>query len=100
MPNAILIFTPTGNASLNDTAATGNVALPNGDSSLLLQSVDTAGQVLYFKLGGAAVTAATTDTPIMPGDRLLVRKGPSDTYIAAITASSTASLKITSGHGG
>lgn len=100
MPNVILPFRPSGTVSLDVTTATGNVALANGDSTVLVQNIISTEAVLYFKLGDSTVTAAVTDTPLMPGDRLPIRKGTADTHIAAITAAATATLRATSGYGG
>lgn len=100
MPSAPLNFKPSGTASLDVTTSSGRVALANGDVDLLLSSTDSGGQVLYWKTGNSGVVATTSDTPLMPGDRYIARKGAQDTHIAAITESSTAKLKATSCQGG
>lgn len=85
--------------SLAVTGTTGRVAFPDEYASVRLYN---AGSVAVFvKVGTVAVNAATTDLPIPPGaTEIFTRNDPKvDTYIAGITASSTATLYISTGVG-
>ncbi len=89
-------FTPTGAASLAVTGSTGRVALPNADTTVILQNTGTTN--LFFKLGTVAVTAATTDYSLPSGYSMAVQI-TTETHVAAITASSTTTLKVIQGTG-
>jgi len=88
-------FTPSTQAVLNVTTSTGNVALPSGTSAILCNSGSVP---IYYKFGGAGVTAAVTDIKLPSGICIADAPG-AGTYIAAITASSTATLDISGGAG-
>jgi hypothetical protein len=54
----------------------------------------------FFKLGAAAdLTATVQDTPVPPGERMLVDGGPFVTYAAVILQSGTGSVYFTLGVG-
>jgi hypothetical protein len=89
-------FAPTGNASLAVTTTTARVAFGSADTSAIVSNTGTA--VGFFKTGTSAVTAATTDTPILPGQALAISTGGA-ADIAAITSSGSTSLTITTGTG-
>ncbi len=89
-------FAPTGNTTLAVTGSTGRVGLPSADTSLLLQNLGTS--TAYFKLGTVSVTATVADTPLLPGQAIVLSAAGS-TYIAAITGGSTTTLGITTGTG-
>ncbi|MFZ5719193.1 MAG: hypothetical protein ACOY5Y_06965 [Pseudomonadota bacterium] len=88
-------FAPEAAASLAVTTTTGAAALGTGDNVLLRNngSVD-----LYFLLGASDVEAAATDFLLPAGHSILVAKG-SNTHVAAITASGSTSLSVTTGDG-
>ena len=54
---------------------------------------------VFIKFGGASVTAATSDMPILPGTVEVFTIGVAATYIAAITSSASGTLYITAGYG-
>lgn len=89
-------FAPTAQAALNVTAVTGNVALPGGSNAILCNS---GTNTIYYKFGvGAGTTAAVTDIKLPSGICIADAVG-ANTYVAAITASGTATLDITGGAG-
>jgi hypothetical protein len=90
-------FTPTGSATLAVTNATGRVALPNNDPTIIIQN--TGSNAAFFNLGGSTVTATTSNYSLPSGVQIAVTPGTS-TYIAAITSSSTTTLNIIQGTGG
>lgn len=92
-------FTPGNSASLAVTATTGSVALPSG-SGTVLRLMNDGSTTLYFKFGTSAVTAATTDTPILAGAIELFSLSASQTYLAGIADSgNTGTLRMTRGEG-
>jgi hypothetical protein len=85
-----------GAASISATTTSANVALPVSTAtypSVVLSPAPGTSQEMFYALGGAAV-AATVASPALPAGGICVNVGP-NTYIAAITASSTATLRIT-----
>jgi hypothetical protein len=93
---SVTSLAPSGAASLAVTSSTGRVALPNAEASAL---VCNAGSVtVYYKLGTVAVTAATTDYPLLAGYCNGISVGV-NTHIAAITSSGTSTLVLTQGTG-
>lgn len=91
-------FVPSGTASVAVTVASGSVALAGAGNSVELQNDGTV--TVFVKLGGSAVTAAVTDYPILAGASKIIGRDPGQqTYVAAITASGTATLYATAGEG-
>lgn len=103
---AVLAIAPTlaradalraeGAASLSVTGSTGNVALPGSGNTLQICNVGTT--EAFWALGGSTVTAATTSFSA-PGSTCLsytIDNAPG-LYLAAITASSTTTLRLTVG---
>ena len=91
-------FQPTGAKSLAVTNASASTALPTtgGNLTLFVTNIGTA--VAYVALGGVSVVATTSSPPIQPGQAVAFGQG-ANSYIAAITASGTASLLLQSGTG-
>lgn len=94
-------FTPSAsgaNVSLAVTTSTANVALGPG-ATQVVQNIGSA--PAYLKFGGSGVTAATTDTLLLPGGCWPFGAGIANVsdHLAAITASGTATLAITGGTG-
>lgn len=85
-----------GNASISVTGTSGNVALPANTQTypfaILAPAVGST-QEIFYATGGSAVVA-TTSSPALPANGICVNVGP-DTYVAAITSTSTATLRIT-----
>lgn len=89
---------PAGNASLSVTTSSARVALPLSTTSfpvVLIAPSPTSTQEVFYKLGDVSVVA-TTSSAALPGGGICINVGPSsNAYVAAITASSTATLRIT-----
>lgn len=91
-------FSPAGTVSLAVTSTTGSTALSGAGNSIELQN--TGLTICFVKVGSSAVTAATTDYPIPPGQSKVIARDPANqTYVAAITASGTTTLYATTGEG-
>jgi|SRR5579859_1690331 len=90
-------FAPGGSyATLSVTNSSGNVALPTGVAIVVY---NTGTNNAFVKLGTSnAVTATTSEDVVSPGCYSSYTVG-SNTYLAAITASSTTSLIISGGSG-
>lgn len=89
-------FTPSGTvASLSVTSSTGNVALPAGT---VVSVTNTGSNTAFYNLSVGAGTAATTDAALVAGATVGLTVG-SNTYINAITASSTTTLRMAGGSG-
>ena len=100
---ALAPFSPAGTASLSVTATTGRVARAHPTSSQIRLLTKSADKVCFVNVGSSTVTAAVTDTPILPGVPFVMtvpNDGTNGTYVAAICASTeTATLYITDGEG-
>ena len=93
-------FTPGGpSASVSATTSTGRAAITRGSSQQVMVSVAAGGQTAFIKFGDDTVVAATTDTPVPAGAQKVFSVAPDVTHIAAITASSTATVYATPGNG-
>jgi hypothetical protein len=90
------LFTPISTVSLAVTTSTGRVATVGDASTIRLYNAGTA--TAFVKFGSVTVTAAVTDMPIPTGAIEVFRTGTL-THVAAITASGTATLYVTSGEG-
>lgn len=99
-------FTPIDAATATRavTATTARVAFskpPLGEFQARLHNA--GGATVFFRVGDSTVEAATTDIPIPAGavEIITVKNldADPDTHIAAITASGTATLYITTGEG-
>lgn len=90
-------FTPSGTvASLSVTAASANVALPAGTVVAITNTGTT--NTAFIKLSVGASTAAVTDMALVPGATVGLTVG-SNTFINAITSSSTTTLRLAGGSG-
>lgn len=100
----ILPFSPGPTSTLGVTAASGRVALATPRGAQIRVVSAPGGQTAFIKFGDSTVTAAVTDMPILPGaiETFTVPLATPQalfTHVAAITASSTATLYFTSGDG-
>jgi len=90
-------FTPNGGpVSLSVSNSSSRVALPTSGPTALI--VNTGANTAYLAFGSSSVTAATTGILLSPGCSTAFNVN-GQTYIAAITASSTTTLSVTSGSG-
>ena len=85
-----------GSASISVTSAGESVALPVSvtafPAAMLVPAYGT-NQEIFYALGGSSV-AATTSSAALPPNGICLNVGP-NTYVAAITSTSTATLRIT-----
>lgn len=86
--------------SLSATATSTNVALPSTNVNMIAVAVYNSGlKDALIKLGGATVTASTTDLRVPAGKTLEMFKG-SSSYVSAITVTpDTTTLYIYQGNG-
>lgn len=96
-------FTPAGTVSRTVTGSTANVALSKGTTpgptpNQIMVTSPSGGTLAFIKFGDSTVTAAVTDTPILPGAIMIFSIPPATTYVAAIGTSGT-TLYFTSGEG-
>ena len=101
--SALIPFTPIApSASISATTSSSRVALPNSTATqVMVTAPATNADVALIRFGSSDITALTTSTPILPGT-VQVFTVPGDgivTHVAAICATSTASLIFTSGMG-
>lgn len=97
-------FSPAGETktlAVSDT--TGSVALtraPGGAADLTVIVVNVGSTEAFVQFGASDVEATTSSTPIEPGQSMTFSVANTDApYLAAITASSTTTLRATSGTG-
>ena len=91
-------FTPGANFSISVTTSSARVNVAGAGNTLRLANV--ASTECFVKLGDSTVTAATTDLSMPANSTLFLAVFDSTTYVAAITASGTATLRISRGDGG
>lgn len=93
-------FNPGSTVSRAVTTASSNVALPDEAKEQIMLSTLPGDSLCFIKFGvDSSVTAALTDTPILPGAAYIFTLNPRITYVAAITPSGTATLYATIGRG-
>ena len=91
-------FTPGANFSIAVTTTTGRVNVTGNGTTLRLANV--AATECFIKLGDSTVTATTSDFSMPANSVALLAASGAITYVAAITASGTATLRIARGDGG
>lgn len=97
-------FTPGITSLITLSGSTQSVALGLGGGAsgtpqvLLTNGPAGTPAICYFKFGSSSVTAAVTDTPLLPNSTLLVTPPAGTTHIAAI-GSTSGVLYATTGHG-
>src|SRR5271157_2582651 len=92
-------FTPNGNylASPQPVSVTSsNVALPSGT---VIVVYNTGSSTAFTKLGTSGAVVATVADDVIPAGGWMAFTVGTNTYLAAITASGTASLNISGGSG-
>lgn len=100
--NARSAFTPNTAATVTTSVTNSNTAtaLVGGGSTVVVTNSPSSAAIAFIELGtSAAVAVATTGMPVPPGAILVLSRPPGCTHIAAITASSTATLYTTTGDG-
>lgn len=91
-------MTPSGTVSRAVTGTTASVALSDAQSNQVMVTSASGNSIAFIKFGASDVTAAVTDTPILPGTAQVFTKQPSMTHVAAIGTAGT-TLYFTSGDG-
>ncbi len=94
------VFLGGATASRSVSNSSANVQVPTTASAQVRIASEAGGAVSFIKFGkDSSVTAATTDMPILPGTVEVFTRPPDSNYMAAITASGTATLYVTVGAG-
>lgn len=91
-------FTPNSTVSRAVTGASANVALPSTQGNQIMVTSASGNSIAFIKFGSSSVTAALTDTPILPGTVQVFTVQDSMTTVAAIGTTGT-TLYFTSGDG-
>lgn len=91
-------FTAGATVSRSVTAASARVALPGTTPNQIRVISAVANAIAFIKFGDATVTAAVTDTPILPGTVEVFTIPPGVTNVAAIGTNGT-TLYFTAGDG-
>lgn len=95
---AVNPITPAGTVSRVVTGTSANVALAKAANQVVVTSPST-NSIAFIAFGtSSSVTAAVTDTPILPGTVQVFSTGVNITYVAAIGTVGT-TLYFTSGEG-
>lgn len=98
-------FKPYQTALLSVSASSASVLIPQtNDIQKHVRIANNGSVAAYIKCGGAGVAATTSDLVVLPGtvelfyvDAVPGVDNANENYVAAITASGTTSLNITSG---
>jgi len=91
-------FRPAGTAALSASTSSGTIALVGGGTAMLVYNA--ASDTAFFRLGASSgLTASVTDTPVPPGQMMLVDGGPFVRYAAALLASGAGNVYFTIGDG-
>lgn len=97
-------FTPGPTGSITLSAASQALALGTGGGALgtpqvlLTNGGPGTAAICYIKFGSSSVTAAATDTPVLPNQAICMTPPAGTTHIAAI-GSVSGVLYVTVGHG-
>lgn len=86
-----------GNASLDVTTTSGRVALPAstlGYPAILIAPAQGSTEEIFYSLGDSSVVATAT-SPALPTYGICFQGAGGNSYVAAITATGTATLRIT-----
>jgi hypothetical protein len=91
-------FRPAGTATLPASTTSASVLLAGGGTTVLVYNATAA--TVFFRLGASAsLSAAATDTPVPPGQRMLVDGGPFVSYAAVVLSSGAGNVYFTLGDG-
>jgi hypothetical protein len=94
--NAQAGITPCASSTIPVTGSSANVHLSACGQTVLLWNVGT--QELFYNYGPSSSEAATTSGNSLPGNSFVVLNlGYAQPYLAAITSTSTTTLRITQG---
>lgn len=91
------VFTPGTTSNMTASSVSANVAISANAPSLVISNEGAV--TVYVKFGAdSTVVATTSDLPILAGSVQVFGKGGAS-YVAAVTASSTAKVYFTPGYG-
>lgn len=92
-----------GNASIDVTTSTANIALPADTTqypSVLLAPATGSTDEIFYKFGVDDTVAATTSSPALPANGICFQGfGSSNKFVAAIAGTGTPTLRITQFNG-
>jgi hypothetical protein len=95
---AINPFQPIATVTLACGTVSANIQLMAGGESLLV--TNSTSSLAFVRFGSDNTVAATTsDTPILPNSKILLRCGYFVSYCAAVLGSGSGSMMITRGDG-
>ncbi len=83
-----------GSATIPGTTTSARAAYPTEGNAVRVLNVGSV--VTFVKSGDSSVVATSSDQPILPNSEVELFRNPSDTHLAAITASSTATVYFSS----
>jgi hypothetical protein len=88
-----------GNASIDATTTSARVALPvaplGNFKSVLIKPAAGATAEVFYKFGDVTVVAVSPSSPALPANGICIVPPTATTYIAAVTGTGTASVRIT-----
>lgn len=91
-------FSPGATLTLSGTTTSSNAAFVGIGVSVEIQN--SGAVTIFIKLGASTVTATSADYPLLAGQSKMLSRDPAtQTHIAVITASGTATVYATSGEG-
>jgi hypothetical protein len=91
-------FRPAGTAMLAASTTSANIGLVGAGTAVLVYNASAA--TAFFKLGAStALAAASSDTPVPAGARMLVDGGPFVSVAATVLASGSGNVYFTLGEG-
>jgi len=90
-------FNPVGSTSLAASSTSARVAFPTADPTALIRNTGTTDAYLVF--GNGSVVATTGTGTLLPAGQAVAYNVGTATNVAAITASGTTSLAVTTGTG-
>lgn len=90
-------FAP-GNVTSNVVASTTSATAAMDANALVVRVYNSGSVTAFIRFGRTTATATTSDMPLPPGAVETFSKGSYD-VLAAITASGTATVYVTSGEG-
>lgn len=90
----------TATVACTTTSGSTRVALVGSSKQVIVQSLSTSAAPAFIEFGSSTVSAATaTGFPIQPGAILCLTVPQGATHVAGITATSTATVYVTTGEG-
>lgn len=79
-------------ASISASTSNARTAYPANANQNGVRVYNAGSVPVFVKSGGSSVAATTSDQFVAPGATVIFARDPNDTYLAAITASSTATV--------